>query len=148
MYFLKFSGRHELWKKLRVVRKVAAFFVVVGISIQKIMNTKIKLTRCVFSTEKTAPVLPILNSGSFSIFKSTITQKVLWRSKKQKSKREYRTTRKHQLSHQGIIRTKISTPKMLTSVLLQKYRQSSGKEEQPISHLFPRSIHMLESNEL
>ena len=95
-----------------------------------------------------APVLPILNSGSFSIFKSPITQKVLWRSKKQKSKREYRTTRKHQLSHQGIIRTKISTPKMLTSLLLQKYRQSSGKEEQPIYHLFPRSIHMLESNEL
>ena len=43
--------------------------------------------RCVLY-KKTVPVLPKLNAGSFSIIKSTITHKVLRRSKKQKLKQE------------------------------------------------------------
>ena len=52
-------------KKLIVVEKAPTFFVVMGICIQKIMNTKIKLTCRVFSTKKTVPVQPILISGRF-----------------------------------------------------------------------------------
>ena len=75
-------------KKLKVVEKAPTFYVVMGICIQKTMYTKINLSCGVFSTKKTVPVQPILNSGSFSIIKSTITQKVLGRSKKQKLKQE------------------------------------------------------------
>ena len=76
-------------KKLKVVEKAPTVFVVMGICIQKTMNTKIKLTCSVCSTKKTVPVQPILNSGSFSIIKSTITQNDLRRSKKkQKLKQE------------------------------------------------------------
>ena len=62
-------------KKLKVVENAPTFFVVIGICIQKTMNT-IKSTCVVFSTKKTVPVQPILNSGSFAIIKNTITQKV------------------------------------------------------------------------
>ena len=59
-------------KKLKVIRKVQTFFVVMVICIQRTMNTKIKLTCDVFYTKKIVPVLAILNSGSFSIIKTTI----------------------------------------------------------------------------
>ena len=55
-------------RKLSVVEKAPTFFVVMGICIRKTMNTKIKLTCRVFSTEKTVPVQPILNLGSFVQF--------------------------------------------------------------------------------
>ena len=48
-------------KKLKVVEEARTFFVVMGICIQKTMNTKIKLTCGVFSAKKTVPVQPILN---------------------------------------------------------------------------------------
>ena len=39
-------------KKLKVVEKAPTFFDVMGVCIQKTMNTKMKLTRGVFSTKK------------------------------------------------------------------------------------------------
>jgi len=68
------------------MKKVPAFFVVMGICIQKNNEYKSEINKS--STNKTVQVLPILNSGSFSIIKSTITQKVLRRSKNQKLKQE------------------------------------------------------------
>ena len=56
-------------KKFKVVEKSPTFFVVMGICIQKAMQTKTKTTSGVFCTKETVPVLPLLNSGGFSKFK-------------------------------------------------------------------------------
>ena len=120
-------------KKLELVGKVPSFFVLMGICIQKTMHTILKITFVVFFTKKTVPVLPILNSGSFSTINSTITEKVLRISQKQKLKQEEITGLKHQLSHRGIFITKISTPKTMTYVPLQNI----VNHEEKMSKQFP-----------
>ena len=68
------------YEKLQVVLKVLAFFVVMVI-FNKTMSTRAKLTCDVFPTENTFSVLPVLNLRSLQLIESTVTQKVLRRSK-------------------------------------------------------------------
>ena len=54
-------------KKLKVVKKAPTFFVVMGICIQKTMNTEIKLTCGVFSTKKHCYGTAYIEFGKFVI---------------------------------------------------------------------------------
>ena len=53
------------YEKIERRRKGSNIFCCDGYMYGKTMNTKIKLSCRVFSTKKTFPVQPILNSGSF-----------------------------------------------------------------------------------
>ena len=75
-------------RKLQVVLKGVAFFVVMVIFIET-LSTRAKLTCGAFPTG-TFPVLSVLNSKSLQLIESTFIQKVLRRSKensKQKTER-------------------------------------------------------------
>ena len=73
-------------KKLLVVLKVLAFFVVMVIFI-KTLSTGAKLSCGAFATENTFPILPVSNLRSLQSIESTVTQKVLRRSKEFKAKK-------------------------------------------------------------
>ena len=76
------------YERIEGRRKGSNIFCCDGFMYSKKMNTKIKLNFGVLSTKKTVPEQFILNLGSFSILKNTITSKVLRRSKKQKLKQK------------------------------------------------------------
>ena len=54
---------------MKIFKKAPTIFFVLVFCIQRTMKTKTKTTWAVFCTKKTVAVLPLLNSGGFSVFK-------------------------------------------------------------------------------
>ena len=99
-------------KKLKVVEKAPTFFVVMGICVEKTINTKIKLTCVVFSTKKTSGTAYI-EFGKF--FNNQEHNQPKHFAEIEKTKIEARIKNESEtstLAPRDI--TKISTPKMLT----------------------------------